>query len=331
MPEVHFQSSWQVGQHERARAALSTHLQQYLEANTLPHPSSEAGQQLLSWAWQLGDLDGCVQLAERWLASEQLSEVEVVSLETRIATCLIRLGRLNEAKTGLIRLLQDHQANDLDNIGYAHLQLGNAHRYLGNAEAARAAFTNALEHAEVKRDGGLAIASHTALGELALDETALERAIEALGKGLGLTEFFYDKRLTIAPLAALAHAHALWKNPAKTYDLVTRAVDRAQPTVDRVGSARAKFASATATLSRAPAATITVYEFADAYEDAMVAPHLPLALRIKVSELEQRAQGVLGDTSSILADANELLERLRTCNMSPQVNHLTNLIGTLKS
>jgi tetratricopeptide (TPR) repeat protein len=296
--------------------------------------ASEEGQQLLSWAWQLGDLEGCIQLAERWLAAAQLSEVEGVSLETRIAACLIRLGKLSDAEARLSRVLNEHLANDFDapdNLGYAYLQLGNARRYLGNADDARTAFDSSLEQAEATRDGGLAIASHTALGELSLDETALEQAIGSLGKGLGLTEFFRDERLTIAPLAALAHAHALWKNPSKSYDLVNRALARARPSVDRVGSARAKLASATAALSRAPKPPNTAYSFVAAYEDARVAPHVPLALRIATSDLEQRARGVLIDAENVVKDAQHVLQQLNTCGMMPQVRQLKALIDNLNS
>ncbi|MEM6430836.1 MAG: hypothetical protein AAF708_16475 [Deinococcota bacterium] len=324
MPEAQFQASWNSRQHRETGAQFATYLQSYLNADRL---ASDEAQQLLSWAWQLGQLDACVQVARHWLASEQLTEAEVIAVEARVAACLIRLGNLSDAEAGLQRMLSQHSAHSHDKLaeaGYAHLQLGNAQRYLGYSEDAHEAFSKALESAETTRDGGLAIAAHTALGELALDNLQLEQAIESLGKGLGLTEFFRDKRLTIAPLAALAHAHALWKNPNKSYDLVSRALSRAQPSVDRVGSARAKFASATAALTRAPKVPDVAHSFADAYDDASVAPHLPLALRIATSALEQQAQGK--HVPGMKLEANKVLEQLQTCNMLPQLAKLSAVI-----
>ena len=88
-------------------------------------------------------------------------------------------------------------------------------RYQGRADATKV-FDYPHERSSTlkqQRDGGLVIAVRTALGELALEQGHLETAIEMLGKALGLTEFFSDERLTIAPLGALAARARLVEKP----------------------------------------------------------------------------------------------------------------------
>lgn len=309
--------SWQEDVHAHARAQLHTYVQTWLE-----QPQLEQAELLLSKTWQLGALDACVQVCDVvWLHTPK------ASVTIRKGACLIRLGRLADAMTLLHTAPELHTAPDNELQGYVLLQLGNALRYQGANEAqqqARATLTEALEQAETQRDGGLVIAVRTALGELALEQGHLETAIEMLGKALGLTEFFSDKRLTIAPLGALAHAHVLWKNPSKAFDLAERAVNRAQDSVDRVGTARAKFASALAAGLREPRQQQTAYTLAEALQAAQHAPHVPLALRIAVAEVSQRAhdsrQGVLLD------ELQEWLEQATTLNMQPEMAQLTRLM-----
>lgn len=312
-----WQPSWQEDLHDAARATLHTFVQTWLE-----HPQPEQADGLLSKTWQLGALDACVQVCDAIL-SRQIDLDTTLSTTIRKGACLIRVGRLAEAVTVLAPLRKATE----DLSGYALLQLGNAFRYQGNRAEAREVLTLALEQAEQRRDGGLVIAVRTALGEVALDEGALETAIEMLGKALGLTEFFSDKRLTVAPLGALAHAHGLWKNPSKAFDLAERAVTRAHPPVDRAGTARAKLASALAAVVREPRQQQTAYTFTAAHADAADAPHVPLALRVAVADMTQRAK----DSRQVLtsSEVQRWLEQASTAGMQPEKQQLSRLITQL--
>lgn len=326
------QPSWQGDTHAAARASLQDYVARWLERpqpkrSQPKRPQPEHAALLMSKAWQLGALDTCVQVCDDILSRQvEFSATPSTTFSTTIrkGACLIRLGRLAEAVTVLAPL---REVEEVELSGYALLQLGNAFRYQGNRADAREVLTMALEQAEQRRDGGLVIAVRTALGEVALDEGALETAIEMLGKALGLTEFFSDKRLTVAPLGALAHAHGSWKNPSKAFDLAERAVTRAHPPVDRAGAARAKLASALAAVVREPRQQQTAYTFAAAQMDAGNAPHIPLALRIAVADMTQRVK----DPRDVVTpeEGQGWLEQAKRSGMHPETQQLTQLVAQL--
>jgi len=318
------QPSWQEDIHVAARASLQDYAARWLE-----HPQLEHAPLLMSKAWQLGALETCVQVCDDVLSRQvdfNTISSTITTASIRKGACLVRLGRLTEAVT-VLTPLRDIEATELS--GYALLQLGNAFRYQGKRADAREVLTTALEQAEQRRDGGLVIAVRTALGEVALDEGTLETAIEMLGKALGLTEFFSDKRLTVAPLGALAHAHGLWKNPSKAFDLAERAVTRAHPPVDRAGAARAKLASAFAAVVRDPRQQQTAYTFAAAQMDAGSSPHIPLALRIAVADMTQRVK----DPREVVTpeEGQGWLEQAKSSGMYPETQQLTRLVAQLAS
>lgn len=253
-------------------------------------------------------------------------------LLTRIGALRVRLGRLPEAEEALRAALA------LSDEGYASLQLGNALRYAGRPSEAATLLADALAAARAQRDGGLAIAALCALGELELDRLAAipgtppeespaaaraadpaggapprgaagahhasaQTAVERFGEALGITEHAGDPALTVAPLAGLAHAHALWRvqrhaqprgrgphahgvsdtsAPSSAPDgkpaaLARRALARAESAGDAPGVARALWALGVALHD---AATL-----AAAAERAAAAPHRPLWLRCRLALL----------------------------------------------
>lgn len=195
-------------------------------------------------------------------------------VRVRLAAVKIRLGLLESA------VRDAGGARSGSSRGYAHLQHGNALRYLGEWEAAHTSLTAAKGIGEGRAgdgddglaDGILVIAAECALGELALDEDAPERAVPHFGRALGLTELARNDALTVAPLAGLAEAHARWRAPGKAPGLARRALERAKRVSDRAGAARALLALTVATRDPAHAAAAEL--------EALQAPHVPLWVRI---------------------------------------------------
>ena len=247
--------------------------------------------------WEAGRLREALSWLERALFIASADERS--RLLVRVGAARIRLGELREAVDAL-------QASEPDDA-YGVLQLGNALRYLGRYEAAEARLERAWELAKATGDGALAVAVLCAQGEGALDQSEGQRAAELFGRAAGLTEFGSDERLTVAPLAGLGHAHAVWGYPAKGREVARRALERAEAARDRVGTARALLALGVASEDAA------VLERAE--REAQAAPHAPLRLRAWVARLELRPNE---EPEDALALAKEL-------EMDPDVARLERL------
>lgn len=231
-------------------------------------------------------------------AAELLSNTASTSnqaLLTSLGAIRIRLGQLPAA----IVVLQQAVAQPGD--GYAHLQLGNALRYLGDAAGATLRLTEALTRARSSGDGALAIAALCAQGELALDQALPREAVEKFGQALGLTERATDLRLSINPLAGLAQAHLGWKNPRKGAGLARKALERARLVADRVGESRALLSLGLAMHDLSVLAT--------ARQIAAQATHKPLAVKI------MRASLALAWDEALWLDAHLAAER---CGMEAE-------------
>ena len=241
------------------------------------------------------------------------SSAERARLLTRAGAARLRLGDLR----GALEVLQG--ALEEDDNPYSALQLGNTLRYLGRYEEAYGYLERAWVGAKAAGDGALAVAALCALGEWSLDRAEGQEAAEKFGRALGLTEFSSDDRLTVAPLAGLGHAHAVWGYPAKGQAVARRALERAEVANDRVGAARALLALGVAS---GDAATLE-----RAKEEAQTAPHAPLRLRAWVARLELRPGEGVADA---LALARELemrscvtrLERIKNHDSTEEAPHV---------
>ena len=247
--------------------------------------------------WEAGRLHEALLWLEKALGRSE-SPAERAFLLTRAGAAYLRLGGLREALEILQRALGE------DDNPYSALQLGNVLRYLGRYEEAEARLEHAWAGAKAAGDGALAVAVLCASAEWSLDQSRGQEAAERFGRALGLTEFSSDDRLTVAPLAGLGHAHAVWGYPAKGRAVARRALERAETAHDRVGAARALLALGVAgedagTLERAE-------------REAQAAPHAPLRLRAWVARLELRPDKGVADA---LALAKEL-------EMHPDVTRL---------
>ncbi len=211
----------------------------------------------------------------------------------RLGATYIRLGELQNA----LRPLYD--ALKMSDNGYAALQLGNALRYLGEADEATGHLTRAFNKAKAEKDGTLAIAALCAQGEMAIDAREGQVAVERFGQGLGISEYTRDERLSVAPLAGLGHAHTVWGYPKKALEISEKALQRARDNDDAVGVARALLSLGVATNAAA-----RCQQAAQAAKDA---PHEPLRVRALVTYLEHspaaRGHPTYFDDVSALAKA----------------------------
>ena len=257
--------------------ALSTLAKEFLELEQL-----DVSARLLSEALTL------IEDTPNFVTSD-----EQATLQTRLGALYIRQGDLKNA----LRVL--NAALVLSDNGYSALQLGNALRYLHEPQEARAHFTRAFNKAKASRDGTLAIAALCAEGELLIDETQAQAAVEHFGKALGITEFSGDEALTVAPLAGLAHAHVLWGNPSKALGLARRAQERAQRTRNPLGESRALLSQGV---------TFSAQQQLDNANNALSAAlnlletntHRPLTLKILMTQLQ------LSPTAQLHAHATQL-------------------------
>ena len=216
---------------------------------------------------------------------------------------MIRNGNLVEADKLLGELLAsmataEHQTDDLKDIhsnnqsenvseahykNYALLQLGNAKLYLEQYNQLHEIIDKLIVQAKEERDALLSIAALVTKGEaiidsvtFSVDDSEVQAAIEVFGKALGISEFFDDEKMTILPLAGLAHAHWLWGNPRKATELAERAAARA----NAVDGDEGEIYKARAALSHAITQQ-SVETFDKAIEQAQKANHISLKQRIE--------------------------------------------------
>lgn len=194
---------------------------------------------------------------------------------------LIRNGNLEQAHQSLTKLIET------DSSGYAKLQLANAYVYLQRYTESVTLIDTLLVQAKEQRDALLTIAALLTKGEAIIDmvsfpnkkdgdDIEVQSAIESFGQALGISELLGEERLSILPLAGLAHSHWLWGNPKKAAELAERSLVRAE-TIDT--AERDLF------LARAYLSVAITQQTSDAFHKAIkqatLANHRPLEGRIK--------------------------------------------------
>ncbi len=190
-------------------------------------------------ALELGAPAAALGAAER-LAHDFGCDLEDLDRVTR-AVALLRLGRLDEAET-VLRPVAASGTEDAQRA--ATLQLANLAR-LRRTPGAADAFEAVAGAAARAGDLAVAVAAWCGLGELALEGGDGRGATLRFGRALGLTEAARAEALTVAPLAGLAEAHALWhpeRPRGKALGLARRAVERARVARDPAAEARARSA-----------------------------------------------------------------------------------------
>jgi len=206
--------------------------------------------------------------------NEQIAGIEKDILAARD---LIREGSLEQASQSLDSLVTT------DTSGYAKLQLANAYLYLERYTKSVTLIDGLLIQAKEQRDALLTIAALLTKGETIIDmvcfedkEAEVQSAIESFGQALGISEFLGEERLSILPLAGLAHSHWLWGNPKKAAELSERSVKRAHT----IETSERELLLARAYLSIAIIQQ-TPESFQKAIKQATVAKHRPLEDRVK--------------------------------------------------
>ncbi len=195
---------------------------------------------------------------------------------------LIRSGYPDKAR----EQLSSFYSQDAD--GYAQLQLANAQLYIESYSSCIQHCDELIKLAKEQRDALLTISALVTKGETIIDINTfknnnleqhpdIQSAIESFGKALGISELFTENdttKLTVLPLAGLAHAHWLWGNPRKANELAERALARANtlsPEEQALLGARAQLSLAITNQ--------TPENFQKAIEQAKAAKHLSLAKR----------------------------------------------------
>jgi len=216
-------------------------------------------------------------------SSKTSAQLTPNDIEKDIIKCrnLIRDGSISDA-LDLLKTLLDSNQNNTDSIGYINLQLANANLYLQQSNDAVTIADTIIPQAKEDRDALLSIAALVTKGEAIIDMVTfdnydeIQAAIEAFGKALGISEFFDDEKMTVLPLAGLAHAHWLWGNPKKAMELCERSQLRAEV----VEGDEREMLKARALLSHA----ITQQSpdtFHKAIEQVSIAKHISLKNRIE--------------------------------------------------
>ena len=181
--------------------------------------------------------------------------------------------------------------------GWALAHRANAQRFAGQLEVAIATAELAYRAAVADEDGFLAVSALCVKGEalLELAITAQAEPLEAtiaFGKAFGITEMIGEDS-SAAPLAGLAHAHAVWGNQQKALEQAEKAFKRARAAKDSASVIRALLALY---------ATTRIGSFArNALTEAQAFNHKPLELLASLCVLEKDADPALAQHALTLA------------------------------
>ena len=208
-----------------------------------------------------------------------------------LGAALVRVGRLEDAIARLTSI------EGSASRGWALAHRANAQRYAGQLEAAVLTADLAYRAAVADEDGFLAVSALCVKGE-ALLELAITAGTEpleatiAFGKAFGITELLGEEA-SAAPLAGLAHAHAVWGNQQKALEQAEKAFKRARAAKDSASVIRALLSLY---------ATTRIGSFArNALSEARAFGHLPLELLASLSVLEKDTDPALAQHALELA------------------------------
>ena len=263
-----------------------------------PRYAAELSLELARYYWRLNQPDLTVQTLQTALLDVHGNVRDEVIVN--LGAALVRVGRLLEADELLGTVVSGASH------GWALAHRANAQRFAGQLEGAGLTADLAYRAAVADEDGFLAVSALCVKGE-ALLEVAVHTKTEpleatiAFGKAFGITEMLGEEA-SAAPLAGLAHAHAVWGNGQKALEQAEKAFKRARAAKDGASVIRALLALYAAT---------RIGSFArNALTEARAYHHKPLELLATLCVLEKDADPVLAQHALELAQltGNAVLE-----------------------
>lgn len=246
-----------------------------------PRFQAELCLELARYHWRLNQPELTARLLEA--ALPDLSGNVRDEATVNLGAALVRVGRLADA----IALLETVVSGA--SHGWALAHRANAQRFAGQLEGAILSADLAYNAAIKDEDGFLAVSALCVKGEALLEiaVTAKTEPLEAtiaFGKAFGITEMLGEES-SAAPLAGLAHAHAVWGNQQKALEQAEKAFKRARAAKDSASVIRALLALYAAT---------RIGSFArNALTEARTFNHLPLELLATLSVLEKDSDPAL--------------------------------------
>ena len=240
-----------------------------------PRYAAELSLELARYFWRLNQPDLTAQTLQAALPDLRgnVRDEAIVNL----GAALVRVGRVKEADELLESIVSGASH------GWALAHRANAQRFAGQLEAAIHTADLAYRAAVADEDGFLAVSALCVKGE-ALLEMAIDTKSEpleatiAFGKAFGITEMLGEEA-SAAPLAGLAHAHAVWGNRQKALEQAEKAFKRARAAKDSASAIRALLALY---------ATTHIGSFArNALTEARTYSHEPLELLASLCVLEK--------------------------------------------
>ncbi len=254
-----------------------------------PRFQAELCLELARYHWRLNQPELTVRMLEAALPN--LSGAVRDEAMVNLGAALVRVGQLADAASLLASVVSGASH------GWALAHRANAQRFAGQLEAAIATADLAYHAAARDEDGFLAVSALCVKGEALLElaiaakSEPLEATI-AFGKAFGITEMLGEES-SAAPLAGLAHAHAVWGNQQKALEQAEKAFKRARAAKDSASVIRALLALY---------ATTRIGSFArNALTEARSFNHLPLELLATLCVLEKDPDPALAQHAITLA------------------------------
>ena len=254
-----------------------------------PPLKAELSLELARYHWRLHQPELTAQILEAALPN--LCGAVRDEAAVNLGAALVRVGRLEEA----IALLESIVGGA--SHGWALAHRANAQRFAGQLEPAVHSADLAYKVAVKDEDGFLAVSALCVKGEALLEiaiyaKTEPLEATIAFGKAFGITEMLGEES-SAAPLAGLAHAHAVWGNQQKALEQAEKAFKRARAAKDAASVIRALLALY---------ATTRIGSFArNALTEARSFNHAPLELLATLCVLEKDPDPALTQHAITLA------------------------------
>jgi tetratricopeptide (TPR) repeat protein len=250
---------------------------------------AELSLELARYHWRLNQPNLTARILE--VALLDLSGAVRDEAVVNLGAALVRVGQLEDA----VALLESIVSGA--SHGWALAHRANAQRFAGRLEAAVHSADLAYKAAVEDEDGFLAVSALCVKGEALLEMaiTAKTEPLEAtiaFGKAFGITEMLGEES-SAAPLAGLAHAHAVWGNGQKALEQAEKAFKRARAAKDNASVIRALLALY---------ATTRIGSFArNALTEARAFDHAPLELLATLAVLEKDTDPTLAARAITLA------------------------------
>ena len=254
-----------------------------------PRFAAELGLDLARYYWRLNQPELTAQTLGA--ALPDLRGAVLNEAVVNLGAALVRVGRVKEADELLESVVGGASH------GWALAHRANAQRFAGQLEVALQTADAAYRFAVKDEDGFLAVSALCVKGEALLEmaiysKTEPLEATIAFGKAFGITEMLGEES-SAAPLAGLAHAHAIWGNGQKALEQAEKAFKRARTAKDSASVVRALLALY---------ATTRIGSFArNALTEARIFNHVPLELLATLCVLEKDANSALAAHAITLA------------------------------